>query len=121
MVDLFDVARTEFRLEDLGGPVVAVPSTEARVVFDVSGRLLQICHQPPPLQHLGEEVRGLLAGEVDPAELRHRVVAVLEKDALVEFLGAPESDAGVDREIAGDVEVADELVEEQTPKALVRT
>ena len=52
------------------------------------------------------------------AELRHGVVAVLEEHLLVQLLGAREPDGGVDGLVAGDVEVADELVEEQPAQAL---
>ena len=52
------------------------------------------------------------------AQLRHGVVAVLEEHLLVQLLGSLEADGGVDRDVAGDVEVADELVEEQPSEAL---
>jgi hypothetical protein len=50
---------------------------------------------------------------VHATELGHGVVAVLEEDPVVELLGPAEADRGVDRGVAGDVEVAHELVEEQ--------
>ncbi len=53
-----------------------------------------------------------------PAELGDGVVAVLEEHLLVQLLGAPQSDRGVDGVVAADVEVADELVEEQPAQAL---
>ena len=53
------------------------------------------------------------------AELGDGVVAVLEEHALVELLGAPQADRRVDGEVAGEVEVADELVEEEPAQALV--
>ena len=52
------------------------------------------------------------------AELGDGVVAVLEEHPVVELLGPPQADGGVDGEVAGDVEVADELVEEQPAQAL---
>jgi hypothetical protein len=55
---------------------------------------------------------------VHAAELRDRVVAVLDEDLLVERLGPPEADGGVEGLISADVQVADELVEEQPPEAL---
>ena len=55
------------------------------------------------------------------AELRDGVVAVLEEHAFVELFGAPQADGRVDREIAGEIEIADELVEEQPAQALVGT
>ena len=61
----------------------------------------------------------MLAGEVHAAELRDGVVAILEEDAVVQRFGALESDGGVDGEIAREVEVGDELVEEEATKALV--
>ncbi len=53
------------------------------------------------------------------AELCDRIVAVVEEHPLVEFLGTVESDRCVDGVIATHVEVADELVEEETPQRLV--
>jgi hypothetical protein len=49
------------------------------------------------------------------AQLGHRVVAVLEEDLLVELLRTGQSDGGIDRLVAADVEIPDELVEEQPP------
>src|SRR5439155_23974469 len=69
----------------------------------------------------GEEVRRLLAGQVNASELGHGVVAVFEEHAVVELLGSPEPDGRVDGEIAGEVEVTDELVEEEAPQALGRS
>ena len=54
------------------------------------------------------------------AELGDRVVAVLEEHPVVELLGPAQADGGVDGVVAGDVEVADELVEEQPAQALGR-
>ena len=53
------------------------------------------------------------------AELRDGIVAVLEEHARVELLGALQTDRRVDGEVAGEVEIADELVEEQAAQALV--
>ncbi len=61
----------------------------------------------------------MLAREVHPAELCDRVVAVVEEDTLVELFGTVEADRCVDRVVAADVEIADELVEEQAPERLV--
>ena len=54
------------------------------------------------------------------SELGDRVVAVLEEHPVVELLGPPQPDGRVDGEIAGEVEVADELVQEEAPQALGR-
>ena len=97
--------------------VVAVAPTEAGVVGDVPRALLEVAHQPTPLEDLGEHVRRLLACEVHAAELSDRVVAVLEEHLLVELLGAFETGRGVDRVVAADVQIADELVEEQPAEA----
>ena len=56
-----------------------------------------------------------------PAELGDGVVAVFEEHAVVELLGALQPDRRVDGEVAGDVEIADELVEEQATQTLVGT
>jgi len=118
LVHVTDVAGSERRTEDLGVAVVAVAAAESLVVGDVARRLLQVRHQPTPLEHLGEEVGRLLAREVHPTELSDAVVAVLEEDAVVERLGPLEADGRVDGLVAGGVELADELVEEQPPQAL---
>ena len=98
--------------------VEAVAAADARVVGDVPGALLEVAHQPAPLEHLGEDVRRLLAGQVDTAELGDGVVAVLEEHLLVQLLGTLEADRRVDGVVAADVEIADELVEEQPAQAL---
>ena len=54
---------------------------QPRVVRDVARRLLEVRHQPAPLEDLREQVRRLLAREVHAAELRDGVVAVLEEHA----------------------------------------
>ena len=81
-------------------PVEAVAAPDAGVIRDVAGRLLEVRHEPAPLEHLGEQVGGLLASQVDPAQLGHRVVPVLEEDPVVELLGSPEADGGVDGLVA---------------------
>ena len=53
------------------------------------------------------------------AELCNGVVAVVEEHALVQLLGTVETDRRVDGVVAAHVEIADELVEEQTPQRLV--
>ena len=85
-VHVAHVAGAERRVEDLGRPVVAVVAArQPGVVADVAGRLLEVGHQAAPLEDLGQHVGGLLAGQVDAAQLGHRVVAVLEEDPLVEL------------------------------------
>ena len=118
-VEVGDVAGAEARTQDVGIPVVAVAAAEACVVGHIARGLLEVGHEPSPLQHLGEHVGGLLARQVHTAQLRHRVVAVLEEDPVVEFLGPAQTDRGVHAQVAADVELADEFVEEQAPQALV--
>ncbi len=118
-VEIADVPGAERAGEHRRIPVVAVPSTEPCVVGDVAGALLEVAHQPAPLEDLREQVRRLLTGQVDPAELGDRVVAVVEEHPLVQLLGAVEADRGIDRMVAAHVEVTDELVEEQTAQRLV--
>ena len=113
-VHLADEARPVRRVEDLGRAVVAVLAVvQPLVVRDVAGRLLEVGHESPPLEHLRQHVGRLLAGEVDAAQLCHRVVAVLDEDLLVELLRSLQADRRVDRRVARDVQVPDELVEEQ--------
>ena len=115
------VAGPEGRVEQAGVAVVAVVAGgQPVVVGDVAGGLLEVGHQAAPLQHLGQDVGGLLAGQVDPAQLGHRVVAVLEEDLLVELLGPAQPHRGVHGGVTGDVQFADELVEEQAAQALGR-
>ena len=52
------------------------------------------------------------------AELGDGVVAVFDEHLLVQLFGALHPDRGVDSVVARDVEVADELVEEQSAQAL---
>src|SRR5207247_1801600 len=47
-----------------------------------------------PFEHLGQDVRRPLAGDVHAAELRYRIVAVLGEHPLVELLGARRADGG---------------------------
>ena len=98
----------------------SIPAADACVVCDVAGRLFEVRHEPTPLEHLGEEVRGLFTGKVHATELRDGVVAILEEHLVVELLGPPKADGGVDARIATDVELADELIEEQPTQALRR-
>ena len=120
-VHLADEAGAVRRVEHLGRAEVAVLAVvEPLVVRDVARRLLQVRHEASPLEHLREHVRRLLAREVDAAELRDGVVAVLDEDLLVELLRPCQPDGGVDGGVARDVEVADELVEEQPAQALGR-
>ena len=119
-VEVTHVAQPHRAAQDLGVAVVAVAAPEPGVVGDVAGALLEVRHEPPPLEHLGQQVRGLLAREVHAPELGDRVVAVLEEDPVVQLLGPLQAHRGVDRRVAGDVEVAHELVEEQAAQALGR-
>ena len=55
---------------------------------------------------------------MDSTELSNRVVSVVEKHSLIQFLCTIEADRGVNRMITGDVEIADKFVEEQPPQRL---
>ena len=87
-VEVGDVPHAERRLAHLRRTAVAVATVQARVVRDVARRLLEVRHQPAPLEDLREQVRCLLTREVHAAELGDGVVAVLEEHARVELLGA---------------------------------
>ena len=101
------------RATQLGRHVVAIAAARPVVVRNVARGLLEVRHQPAPLEHLGQDVRGALDRQVHTAQLRDRVVAVLEEDPVVELLGALEADGGVDPGVAARVELTHELVEEE--------
>ncbi len=117
-IHVADVASAEAAGEHRRIAIEAISTADARVVGDVARALLEVAHEPAPLEHLGEHVGSLLTGQVHAAELGDGIVAVLEEDLLVQFLGTFEADRGVDGVVAADVEIADELVEEQSPQAL---
>ena len=83
-VHVADVAGAEPAGEDRRVTEEAVAPAEPGVVGDVAGALLEVAHQPAPLEHLGQDVGRLLAGQVDAAELGDGVVAVLDEHPLVE-------------------------------------
>ncbi len=115
------VAGAEGGLEDRRVPKVPVVAAgQPGVIGHVARGLLQVRHEPAPLEDLGQEVGRLLAGQVHAAQLGDRVVAVLEEDPVVELLGPTQPDGGVDGQVAADVEIADELVQEQPAQALGR-
>ncbi|CAB4587858.1 unannotated protein [freshwater metagenome] len=120
-VHVTHVTGSEARIQDVEITVEAIPARDAGVVRDVARALLEVTGQTTPLQDLGEHVGRLFTGEVHSAQLRHRIVAVFEEHLLVQFLGALQSDRGVDTLIAGDVEVPDELVQKEATQALGTT
>ena len=121
-VHVADVAGAHRRVEQARVPEVPVMAGgQPLVVGDVAGGLLEVGHQASPLEHLGQHVGGLLTRQVHPAELCDRVVPVLEEDLFVEVLGPLQPYGGVDADVAADVELTDELVEEEATEALVRT
>ena len=95
-----------------------VAATQAGVVADVPGALLQVAHQSTPFEDLGQDVRRLLAGEVHAAQLGYGVIAVFEEHLFVKVLCPFEADRGVDRLVTLDIEFSDKLVKEQPPEAL---
>jgi hypothetical protein len=117
-VHVADETRAEATGQEVRIAVVSVPAAETRVVGDVPGALLQVAHEPTALEDLRQHIRGLLAGQVHSAELGDRIVAVLDEDLFVEFLGSVQAGGGIDGPITVDLEVTDELVEEQPPQAL---
>ena len=54
---------------------------------------------------------------MDAAELGDGIIAVLEKDLVVEFLGASEPDRRVDGLVTLDVEFSNELLQEESTQA----
>ena len=109
------------RRQYFGAAVIAVPpARQTGVVGDVTGRLFHVGHEPASFEHLCEQVGRLFAGEVDPAELGDRIVAVLEENPIVELLGPGQAYRGIDAVVAAHVQVAHELVQEQPAQALGR-
>ena len=107
------------RRQYFGAAVITVaPARQPRVVSDIPGRLFHVRHQPAAFEHLCEQVGRLLASQVDPTELGHRIVAVLEENTVVELLRPGQADRGVDAVVPAYFEVAHELVEEQAAQAL---
>ena len=85
------------RRADLRRDVIAPAAVQRVGVRHVARRLLEIRHQPSPLEHLGQDVRDVLAGDVRAAELRDRVVAVLVEDPRVQLFGARDRRRRADR------------------------
>jgi hypothetical protein len=83
-----DVALAQGAAVEFRRHVVAPAPVQLVGVGHVARGLLEVRHQPPPLEDLREDVRDVLAGDVRAAELRDRVVAVLVEDPRVELLGA---------------------------------
>ena len=98
-------------------PPTAQPAVRAVRIGHVARGLLEISHEPAPLEHLGEDVGGALAGQVHAAQLGDRVVAVLAEDALVELVGAGGADG---RRPGGLPGLLEELVEEEAAQRLGR-
>src|SRR5205823_1018542 len=90
--------------------VTEAVAVEARVVGDVPRGLLEIGGESRPLENLRQEVRRPLARNVRAAELRHRVVAVAEEDAVVQ-LGRARALCALDRRYFRDR--VGELVQEE--------
>ena len=118
-VERFDVALAE-HAGQLGGNVIAVPAPGPVVIRDVARRLLEIGHEPAPLEHLRQDVRRALARQVNPAELGDRVVAVFDEHALEELLGPARARIALGRTGGRRLQTAraQELVEEEPAKRL---
>ena len=89
-------------------------------VWNVPGRLLEVRHEAPPLEHFRQDVRHALARHVRAAELRNRVVAVFVQHARVQLVGAGRADRGAGRS-AVSRNVASELIQEQTAQCFRRS
>ncbi len=103
--------------------MISVAFSELAVIEDVAGRLFQISGEPAPLEHLGEDVRRLFAGQMHAAQLSDRIVSVLEEHPVVEILGTLHADEWVVPGLRRDgadphVGLVDELVQEETPDGL---
>ena len=122
VVESLAVRRLCRRAADLRRDQIAESAAEGPVEAQISGALLQIGSQPAALEDLGQQVRGLFAGQVRAAELGHGVVAELGEHLLVQGLGPGHADRLVlPAEVlghGGDPDLRDvvELVEEQPPQ-----
>ena len=106
---------------ELGGHEVAPAAVRVVGVRDVARGLLEVRHQAAALEHLGQDVRRVLARHVHAAELRDRVVAVLVEHPLVQPLGARSLPTSARRRRPrGRATSSEELVEEQPPQRLRR-
>ena len=108
---------------DLRRHVIPPAIVAAVGVGHVAGRLLEVRHQPSPLEHLGQDVRHGLARDVRAAQLRDRVVAVVAEHPGVEALGTLDRGAGGRRglrRLGVRPDLVRELVEEQPPQRLAR-
>ena len=89
------------RTRDFVRDVIPPPSVQLVGVGNVSSGLFEVRHQPSPLEHLGEDVRHVLARDVRSAQLRDRVVAVLVEDPVVQLFGARRPTFPTDAAAAG--------------------
>ena len=76
------------RALELRGDVIPPAPVQLVGVRHVARGLLEIRHQPAPLEHLRQDVGDVLARDVRAAELRDRVVAVFVEHSRVQLLGA---------------------------------
>ncbi len=120
-VHLGHISSAEFRLEHGRRSVVPVTTAQTGVVRDVPGALLEVRHEPTPLEHFGQQVRGLLTRQMHTTELGDRVVAVLEEDSGVQLFGTFQPNRRIDGDVALDVEVSNKLIKEQTTKRFRRS
>ena len=112
----------------LWAAVVEVPTIQARPVeADITrGFLERRDPDPAVLQRFGGQRGGLLYSEVRAGQLGDGVVAVTDKDTLVELLGAPYGDhIVIDRRRSGQafkpgIRFVDELVQQDAAQALLR-
>ena len=88
------------------------------VIAEVSRGLFEVTHESTPLEHLGQHIGRLLAGQVHSTKLRNRVIAVFEEHLFVEFFSPAKADCRIKGDITTHVEVANEFIKEQSSKAL---
>ena len=88
-IERVDEPCAQRRAVEFGGHVIFPPAVRSIGVRYVACRLLEIRHQPSPLEHFGQDVRDALTRQVGAPELRDRIVAVFAEDAGVQLVGAP--------------------------------
>ena len=94
-VHVADIASAKRAPQHCWVAVIAVATAQTCVVSHIASALFEIRHEATPFQNLGQQIRSLLARQVNTAELGDRIIAILHKDSFVELLGTSHADGGI--------------------------